>query len=159
MLGRFLVVAPVIAALAGCSESPTGFSAPDAPSFASVYREETPFTAEWSGCSELLYAEGLSREVVTENTLPSGDYQINFHYQKHGTAVAPVSGRRYVFNESSEYVFKTSSLPSTFTAVFRIKLIGQGDAPDLRVGGVQHITVAPDGRTSSWVDEFSYTCR
>jgi hypothetical protein len=159
MTRRFWISLLAVLALAACTDDPTSPPDPGAASPAVVYRALTPMTAQWFGCTEFLDVEGWQREVMSETVTPDGQTQLRFHYDKFGTAVGSFSGRRYVFNESSHFITTSSAPGSTFTLPMSIRLIGQGDAPDMHLHWIMHVTVNANGEITSSLSDGTSECR
>ena len=141
---RSPLLALVALALAGCAE-PTSPRAtvPNAPTGANLaVVDNSKFPVTFSipggtcGLTSTVTATGVYHLLNRVSETPSGGLRIAFSETAHGTATG-ADGSQYRFNYAANYQVLDVDDPTTFPVVLDLvdhfNLIGQGQAPDVRV--------------------------
>ena len=87
----------------------------------------------------------------------AGGYTYLAHDNIHVVAYGD-QGNTYVGNEQDNLKLN-GKIGAVNTYVFSFSEISRGSAPNYVTHGVFHITVHPDGTSTSYIDNFSATCR
>ena len=112
----------------------------------------------------------LGEPVVLSGTLhvlnhvtvtPAGDVYLKTHAQPQGvTGTGQVSGMKWqATGVTQQEVHTRTALPFTRTFVNNFKIVGEGKAPNYMVHNLIHVTVNPNGVTTSDVSNTSVECR
>lgn len=105
----------------------------------------------------------LAGELHTMDTLTTdhnGGVHHDIYFNQHVKGTGETSGAVYLLNESKHTTINTNSGDTvTETMPKSVELVAQGQAPNLLLHELIHMTVNPDGTITSSVDTFSTECR
>lgn len=97
--------------------------------------------------------------MISVTTDGIGGVHVNGHLDWTGlSGTGLVTGRKYVGWQQDKLSLYAAPGVRAVTEVFHARLIGQGDAPDLRFQGLYHLTITPNGQVTSSVDSFTIEC-
>jgi hypothetical protein len=119
--------------------------------------------------TRLLMAPCLGEPVLLEGTVhvvlhttvdANGDTRTTRHTQPMGiTGVGLVSGTTYHATGVTERVTNAGSPPSEFTVVNNFNIIGEGEALNLLVHQLVHVTTNANGDVTAEVEQDAVECR
>ncbi len=121
-----------------------------------------PFSATGTNpCNgESVDLSGTNHMVISSTTDNSGGVHDGFQLNMHVTGTGKTTGANYVADEQEHFsgtfdsgVTVTETEPISFT------MISQGSAPNYIIHALAHITINPDGTTTSYIDTYTSECR
>ena len=102
---------------------------------------------------------GTAHETINETFPSSGGVHLDIHLNVHATATGQISGNSYVVNETANFTENFNPGGTiTVTEPISIELVSKGSAPNQKIKVLFHITINPDGTTTSFIDTFSVDC-
>ena len=109
--------------------------------------------------SETLAVSGTEHETINETFPSSGGVHLDIHLNIQATATGLISGNSYVVNATANLTANVNP-GGTFTVTepISIELVSKGSAPNQKIKVLLHITINPDGTTTSFIDTFSVDC-
>lgn len=115
-----------------------------------------PCTAE----PEFIELYGTVTTTVAEREDGNGGYHFNANIQFQAEGVGTPSGNRYklIASESFAGFVGKDGLPYTVTQHYNFKVIGQGDAPNIRQLVIFKFTVNKNGEITADLLDVSITC-
>ncbi len=152
-----------ILGLVACSEAPTDPVAQAGlrPSLALYDNVRVAFSGVATGCpgSEDVLVSGTEHDLFTAAIDQNGAAHLNGHVTFNFTGTGMVSGREYVGREQFTLDQTASSAGlRTITQIFHAALIAKGEGPTIRIQGVFHLTVTPNGDVTASVDSIRQEC-
>jgi len=169
---RSVTLGMTVALLAACGDnlaSPDGPPADLAPALAATQEVTTNSSAPinfdlWVECANGGAGESValtgSMHVTTHTTQSaSGNIHTKFQFQPQGlSGTGLLTGQKYISNGIQQGSFTTHA-GSTITTVNRLRMIGQGSAPDFYLSELVHITVNATGETTAEFEFHSTDCQ
>ena len=169
-----LVTAGILAACAPAGDGPTG----PAPRFIAVGpghgnspdririrdQRREPFTLVVSGClNEPLVVSGSMNYILQAQDSPGDRVHFRLHTNLQGVSgVAQVTGTRYRLAEENNATYNYDFLETPqleTTQIYRYRLIGDGPDNNSWLSISFHLTITPDGTTSSTFTRAEARCR
>lgn len=111
---------------------------------------------------EDVVVEGRFRLKDAATRTESGRLNLRFHMNAEGTGVGQTSGATYQWNESFKETASfdlSEGAPFITTSVRTVNLVGQGQAPNLKVKARFHVTVNANGEVTARISEFEEVCK
>lgn len=120
-----------------------------------------PFEADVLACNDdTIHISGPLLAVFTETAIPSGGFVVSYHFQPQGVGgVDLVTGTKFIGTGLTRDIFvvaPSGGLTETFVNQFHIQATTGEES--FVVSELFHITIAPDGTVTAFVDHFSTTC-
>jgi hypothetical protein len=128
---------------------------------AATTTESIPFDADVVICNgDVVHLSGTLLAVFTETATPSGGFVVSAHFQpQRVSGVDLVTGTRFIATGLTRDILVVAprgGLTETFVNQFHIQAT-TGEQSFI-VSEVFHITIAPDGTITAFVDNFRATC-
>ncbi len=123
-----------------------------------------PFTTTGAGgCLEPIILTGMANFILQAQDNPAENVHFRLHSNLQGVSgVGALTGNRYrlaqVFNATYNYAEDLESSRFETTQIFRYRLIGQRPHNNSWVNISLHITITPEGRTSSMWSRVEAEC-
>ena len=109
-------------------------------------------------CNGELVAFNGTEHIVDRLTFgPSGSFHEGFHVNIHVTGEGD-QGNSYVGNQEENFQFN-GRIGIEETDAFSFSEISKGSAPNFEVHALLHVTVNANGTVTTFVDNFTATCR
>lgn len=99
-------------------------------------------------CAEQVHLTGkLTSKFRLDKDPEDHQYKTNFHLTAQGTAVGLVSGKKYSYSENRAEIIHSTQINSHFNFISKskVKLIGQGAAPNSEMIFTLRITINAHG--------------
>ena len=169
---RSVKLGMTVALLAACGENPASPNGPAAdlvPSLAATQVVSTNLSSpinfeQWVECAnggagESVALTGAMHIVSHSTQSASGNIQVKFQFQPQGlSGIGMLTGQKYVSNGVQQQSFGTRAGVS-FTIVNKLRMIGQGSAPDFYLSELLHVTVNANGVTTVDNESLSTDCQ
>lgn len=117
-----------------------------------------PFHALIGTCSEVVEVEGYFHPVFQFTADRSGGFHSKGHINATGVGVGLSTGATYNWNDAINFEENFRPPQGTFTSQQSFLLVGRGDAPNLRLHSLFHVTVTPNGVANVTADNFTVEC-
>jgi hypothetical protein len=142
-------------ALAGASFAPKASAA--------TTTTKTPLVEAAYSCfnGQIITLSGVVHETVTVQATPSGNLNLvdNLNYSDVKGTDMSTPANSYVAHQTENYgIHIVTRDGATVTFPVSIGMVSTGSAPNLRLHALFHITVTPDGTTTSSFSDFTTTC-
>jgi hypothetical protein len=158
-----MLVGIAMVALAGCESATSTAPArvPTAPNLSAVSdNERLPFAFNVRGCGERVRVTGTFHVLLLFNVAASGNETDHFHINASGTGTGLISGESFQFNDPINLMQQfRDNVRHIESQIETLTLIGQGDAPNMKVRGRFQITVNANGDTTVEFDETETICQ
>lgn len=149
-----------------CLFAATAFTLSHAPAekfFGVVLNERLPFAVFDNFCGEPVFIEGLFHIVISENFSGNGNQHFRFHINAKGKGIGLASGAKYEWNDAiNDHLNLTQEgdgCCGNRTITQRLRIIGQGQAPNFLLNFSIHITGNANGDFTVDNFDFSADCK
>ena len=120
--------------------------------------------ADFPGCDgDVLSGTASEHTVFSASSDGAGGFHINYKDQLNSMSLTgSPSGASYVGSGATmenDYISPSQVLSGVVMKHFSINLIGQGQAPNLRLEGATRIVISANGIERVFTDTFSAVCR
>lgn len=117
-----------------------------------------PFSALIGTCGEIVSVTGSFHEISRFSQDGAGGFHFTSHINATGIGIGQTTGATYLWNDAINQQGSFRGPQETFTSQQSFSLIGRGDAPDLSVRALFHVTVTPQGVVNITVDSYETDC-